>query len=218
MGFSHACEAQLCAMIVGTMHSQMTPADRTSTVSDIHGDQIQVDGQWYHAELIFGKSASQYIVGQVVDELARRSLPAAGRGANSAVEPDEMVSCTLYRGCSSNEMTEHKVAVFVEVMLGAGGWRDFPMIAGYVETVVASDVERCEALVAEGRSRVWLDELGWSRLVTPADIGTRYVHIDNGHHRMAAAAIASTQIEPINVPVADLRREEDSPRFMVMRP
>lgn len=49
-------------------------------------------------------------------------------------------------------------------------------------------------------------------------IGARYVHIDNGHHRMAAAAIASTQVGPILASVADRKREEEIPQFMSMQP
>lgn len=189
---------------------------RTNRVTDIHGDQIQVDGQWFHAERIFKKSASQYSVGQLVEELARPSLPRHSESM-SASGPDEMVGCALYRGCSSNETNERKTSDFVQVMLNAGGWGEFPMIAGYVETLDANDVEQCESLVAEDCANVWLFELGWSRLVTHSDIGTRYVHINNGHHRMAAAVIASEDIGQIFVPVADLRREEESARFISAR-
>lgn len=194
--------------------SVQTLTSKTNKVSDIHGDQIRVDGQWFHAERIFGKSASEYFVGQIVDELLS---PADGVDP-SPNEPDELVSCSLYRGCSSNIMDDRKTAAFVQAMLDAGGWGDFPMIAGYVETLDEHDVEQCASLVVEGRENVWLDELGWSRLVTHADIGTRYVQIDNGHHRMAAAAICSDRIGPVFVPVADIRREEDLPRFASMRP
>lgn len=187
--------------------------NNTHSVADIHGDQIQVNGQWFHAERIFGKPASQYRVGQLVEEMSQ-----ANNGDRSAVKPDELVCSALYRGCSSTEMNEHKLLAFVQVMLAAGGYGEFPMIAGYIETLDVNDVEQCKSLVAEDRTNVWLAELGWSRLVAHTDIGTRYVHIDNGHHRMAAAAIASTQLGPIFVPVADLRREEDLPRFMTSRP
>ena len=115
-------------------------------------------------------------------------------------------------------MTEHKILAFAEIMLSAFGWGKFPMISGYVETLDANDVQQCERLVAEGNTSVWLNELGWSRVVTSTDIGTRYAHIDNGHHRMAAAVIASAQLGPIFAPVADRKREEDLPRFMAMRP
>ena len=76
-------------------------------------------------------------------------------------EPDELVGCTLYRGCSANEMTEHKVLAFAEVMVSAGGWGKFPMISGYVETLDANDVKHCQQLVDEGNASVWLDEHGW---------------------------------------------------------
>lgn len=181
--------------------------NKTNRVADIHGDQILIDGQWFHAERVFGRCASQYIVGQRIDALAQPLAPVA------ALRPDEMVGCALYRGCSSNEMDEQKISAFVEFMLCAGGWGDFPMITGYVETLDEHDVEQCETLVSEGCTRVWIDELGWSRVVATADIGTRYVHIDNGHHRIAAAVIASGQLGQIFVPVADLKREEDQPRF-----
>lgn len=184
--------------------------NKTRRVCDIYGDQIQIDGQWFHAQRVFGKSASQYIVGQLVEELDKEAL--------SVVKPDEMVCCGLYRGCSSNEMTEEKIAAFVEAMLNAGGWGKFPMIAGYVETLDLQDVEHCKRLVAEDNTRVWLNELGWSRVVTSADIGTRYIHIDNGHHRMSAAVIASEQLGPVFVPVADLYCEQKSPPSIAMRP
>lgn len=188
--------------------------NKTRRVTDIHGDQVEVDGLWHHAERIFGKSAAEFVVGQVVQELELPLLPQHGGVSLSAVEPDELVSCDLYRGCSANEMTEHKVSTFAEIMVGSGGWGDFPMISGYVQTLDANDVEHCQQMVAEGNTNVWLTEFGWSRLVTKVDIGTRYVHIDNGHHRMAAAALASTQIGPIFIPVADRKVEEELPRFM----
>ena len=175
----------------------MSSAKMGNRVEDIYGHQVKVNGRWFHAELIFGRPASEY---------------------SSGLKPDEFVSCALYRGCSSNEMTDAKTAEFAQVMVNAGGWGQFPMIAGYVEVLHANDVEQCETLVAEGREHVWLLELGWSRLVSSADIGARYVHIDNGHHRMAAAAFASDRVGPILVPVADLRLEESSARFVAIRP
>jgi hypothetical protein len=186
-------------------------AGKSNLVSDIHGDQIQVDGQWFHAERVFGKPASQYVVGQPVEQLAHQVV-AEWR------EPDEFVSCGLYRGCSSNEMSEQKVAEFAEAMLQSRGWGAFPMISGYIETLDADDVAQCEALVAEGRSFIWLNEMGWSRIVTLADIGVRYVHIDNGHHRVAAAALVSRLVLGMVIPVADRRLEESQPRFSSMRP
>lgn len=191
---------------------------KTHCVNDIHGDQIEVDGQWYHAQRVFGKPADQYSLGQRVEQLAQ-----AGGIAPGPNTPDEWVSCELYRGCSSNAMTPSKADQFAQAMLSAGGWGAFPMITGYVEVLDTSDVEHCKDLVAQGRADVWTQELGWSRLVTAADLGARYVHIDNGHHRMAAAALASLQLRPVHgapiaVPVADLKREEDSPRFVGMKP
>ncbi len=183
-------------------------------VADIHGDQIQVDGQWYHAERIFGKRASDFTIGQLVEQLAQASLPLACRNPASSSQPDELVGSALYRSCSSNEMTESKIDTFAQVMLVAGGWGPFPMISCYVETLDADAVAQCEALAAEGRAEVWLSEMGWSRLVTNADIGTRYAHIDNGHHRMAAAAAVSAQLGAVLVPVADRRVEESQSHFM----
>lgn len=186
--------------------------NKTCRVSDVYGDQIEVDGQWFHAERIFGKPAMQFVVGQLVDELSQTSAPV------QAFEPDELVACALYRGCSSNEMNESKIAAFAEIMLSTRGWGKFPMISGYIETLDTNDVEQCDRLIAEGDAHLWLSELGWSRMITSADLGTRYVHIDNGHHRMAAASIASKEIGLIFVPVADRKREEDMPQFMTMRP
>ena len=196
----------------------MSSAKMGNRVEDIYGHQVKVNGRWFHAELIFGRPASEYSLGQLVEEFSKESASAAPDKASSGLKPDEFVSCALYRGCSSNEMTDAKTAEFAQVMVNAGGWGQFPMIAGYVEVLHANDVEQCETLVAEGREHVWLLELGWSRLVSSADIGARYVHIDNGHHRMAAAAFASDRVGPILVPVADLRLEESSARFVAIRP
>ena len=137
-------------------------------------------------------------------------------GANA--EPDEYVTSALFRGCSSNEMDPAKTEHFAAVMTEAGGWGPFPMVAGYIRAVEASDVAQCAELVEEGRSSIWLSELGWSRLLTDHDIGLRYVHLDNGHHRMSAAARASEALGPILVPVADLHREEQGPRYAAIRP
>lgn len=131
---------------------------------------------------------------------------------------DEHVFCELYRGCFSNEMDDTKVKRFAQVMLSAAGWGNFPMVAGRIETVEAHDVEQCEALLADGHISVWLNEFGWSRVVTRADVGTRYVHLENGHHRMAAAVVASKDVPGIRAPVFDLNAEETSPRFASLRP
>lgn len=181
------------------------------SVSDIHGEQVFVDGRWFHAQRVFGRPVTSFSIGDAVPELA----PAPRAPAR---EPDEWVACTLFRGCSSNEMSPDKVAKFSQAMIEAGGWGEFPMITGFIDEIEASDVAACADLVAGGSSSVWLSELGWSRLLDPSDIGRRYVQIDNGHHRMAAALIASVQVSDLRVPVADLRREEMGERFDVLRP
>lgn len=105
-------------------------------------------------------------------------------------------------------MSASKTTNFAKIMLNASGWGDFPLISGYVETLDANDVALCQSMQKEGSGDAWIYELGWSRLVTAADIGIRYVQIDNGHHRVKAAQIASELIGPILVPVADRHVEE----------
>lgn len=130
-------------------------------VVEIYGDQINVGGRWFHAERVFGRAAHEFAVGQALPEL---SAPAPDRRHASLMStPDELVGCRLYRGCSSNEMTQMKVDAFAQIMREVGGWGRFPMITGYVETLQASDVEHYASLAAEGREYIWLTELGWSR-------------------------------------------------------
>lgn len=186
-------------------------------VTEIYGDQICVAGRWFHAERVFGRPARDFAVGQPVPELAPApgKAPVSSRPLSTA---DEFVGCSLYRGCSSNEMCDKKLAAFAQTMIEAGGWGSFPLITGYVETIDSAHVEQYEGLVREGREHVWLTEYGWSRAVTRVDIGMRYVHVDNGHHRIAAAAIASVHVGQILVPVADLYREEADSWAMTSRP
>lgn len=180
----------------------------THCVSDIHGDQIEVDGRWYHANRIFGRPASAYSVGELVSQLAK--LADEVRRPAAAPQCDEFVSPGLYRGCSSNETDLRKVESFAQVMVDSGGWGAFPMVCGRVEVVDLGDLERCRELVSDGRADVWTNELGWSRTISSADVGVRYVHVENGHHRMAGAALAQTVLGEIAVPVYDLNREERS--------
>ncbi len=186
---------------------------KSHRVAEVYGDQVCVDGQWFHAERIFGRPAASFSVGDLVESLARSAPPLTARNA----EPDELVSCSLYRGCSSNEMDPAKVEAFSAVMIDASGWGAFPLVSGYVETVSRQDVSQCEQLLAEGRVHVWTSELGWSRLVTAQDLGARYVHLDNGHHRLAAACLASNHVGPIMAPVADRHVEEASAQFTPAR-
>ena len=126
----------------------------------------------------------------------RDTAIAPGKQHRADREADEHVSCALYRGCSFNEMTDSKVGMFAQAMLGAGGWGDFPMVACRVEV---------------------LGERGWSRVMTRADVGVRYVHVENWHHRIAAANVASESRGEIRAPVFDINVEEASPRFASMR-
>lgn len=179
----------------------------SNRVTDVHGDQILVDGRWYHAARVFGQPASTFVVGQEVEQLAAASSPKRSR------DPDEFVGSDLFRGCSANEMCREKVQRFAQAMIEHGGWGAFPNVSGYVETLSAAQVEECQRLVGEGREDVWTTEMGWSRLVSDADVGKRYVHIDNGHHRVTAAALASAHVGTIQVPVADRHTEEATGRF-----
>lgn len=181
---------------------------KTSRVTDIYGEQIQVDGQWYHAQRVFGRAASDYAIGELVLELGQAHEP------QSTPEPDEWVACDLFRESGANVTSADKIELFLAVMLEHQGWGPFPMVAGRVEVVTHDDVEQCMALHQSGHGHVWAVELAWSRPLAHQDVGKRYVHLENGHHRMHAALAATKRGLRIPVPVFDINREERGERFL----
>lgn len=180
---------------------------KTFLVTDVHGDQIQVDGQWYHAERIFSRAASEYAIGDLEPKLQEPVATPVTK------EPDEWVSCDLFRESGANVTSPEKIAEFRDAMRAADGWGSFPMVTGRIETVTMDDIGQCSSLALKGKEHVWLGELAWSRLITLRDLGRRYVHLENGHHRMHAGKALIKDGLRIRAPVFDLNREEESARF-----
>lgn len=167
-------------------------------VSDIYGDQIQVDGKWFHAERIFGFAASTFQVGDPVLQLLRHT-------ALIVDEHDEVISADLFRESGANITDPHKVERYAHAMREYGGWGTFPPCTGRVEVVTREMVERFNDLAASGHAH----ELGFSRALTESDVGRRYVHLENGHHRCHAAAQAG-----FDIPVIDLNLQEQGKDFI----
>jgi hypothetical protein len=186
-------------------HKLMQPQAQSSTsalaasapaVTDVYGDQIEVDGKWFHAQRIFGRPATSFAVGDLVAELAQPL------NTKKAPEPDEYVDSDLFRESGANvSHTPEKIAQYAAAMAEYGGWGKFPMVAGRVVTIDAGDVERYEELDAKGIA--W--ELAYSRPLTRADIGRRIVHLENGHNRSYAAARHGYKI-----PTYDMELDEQS--------
>ena len=167
-------------------------------VSDVYGDQIQVNGTWFHAERIFGRPASTYGVGDSVPQLAE------GKRARIE-EPDEVVSSDLFRESGANITDERKLEAYAQAMREYGGWGDFPPCVGRVEVVFEADVDRFEEMAESGTAH----ELGFSRALERNDVGRRYIHLENGHHRSYAA-----QQSGIGIPVFDLNVQERGRDFI----
>lgn len=167
-------------------------------VSDVHGEQIQVDGKWFHAERVFGFAASTYQIGDMVPQLRQQ----AGLRID---EHDEVVLADLFRESGANLTDPEKVERYAEIMREYGGWGMFPPCTGRVEVVTREMVERFDELAAAGHAH----ELGFSRALTDADVGRRYVHLENGHHRSHAAAQAG-----FDIPVIDLNLQEQGADFV----
>jgi hypothetical protein len=164
-------------------------------VADIFGDQIQVDGNWFHAERIFRRPASSFAIGDCVPELAQSNTP------QKQAEPDEYVPSSLFRESGANATCPTKVAEYASAMAAYGGFGKFPMVTGRVCVIDHADVDRYEELDALGIAH----ELAYSRPLTRADVGRRIVHLENGHHRAHAAAR-----HEFDIPVYDMELEEQS--------
>lgn len=85
---THIEEEQSDASIAGSK-SGFIGSD-APVVQDIVGDQIQANGQWYHAERIFGKPASEFKIGDKVAALGKSTIPpmpfvtsATGKGSTA---------------------------------------------------------------------------------------------------------------------------------------
>ncbi len=175
--------------------SDMGGTDKKGKVSDVYKDQIKVNGQWFHAQRIFGKPASSYKVGDTVIELA------TGAAKKKDAAPDEYVDSDLFRESGANvSHTEEKIAEYAAAMEAYGGWGKFPMVAGRISTITEDEVERYSDYESNG----YASDLAYSRPITKADIGRRIVHIENGHNRAYAAARLG-----IKIPVYDMQKEED---------
>lgn len=172
-------------------------------VSDIYGEQIQVGEQWFHAERIFGRAACTFIIGQPVPELqAARPAPATNKSASD--DADEWVQCDLFRESGANITDSAKIERYAQDMLAYGGWGSFPLVTGRIHCVTHADVERYQELDAQGHAH----ELAWSRQLRPHDVGTRYIHLENGHHRAHAARALTLLGHTLSMPAYDLEREE----------
>lgn len=176
-------------------------------VEDIFGEQVKVDGRWYHAERIFGRPTDSFEIGKPVPELAQ------GGAKDRAADPDIVLAPDLFRENGANITSQTKVDAYLDAMRGYGGWGTFPPVSGYVETLTMLDVQRFQELKAQGCH----SELGWSREITVADVGRRYVHLTEGHHRSHAGMRYQQEGGVILVPVYDLAVEESCSRYMVCR-
>ena len=188
------------AFIRGKNEAVTNPKDvvgnQGGRVDDIYGDQIKVNGQWFHAERIFGRPAASFNVGEMLPQLARTSPEE--KGATELA--DEVVTSNLFRESGANvSHTPETIAKYAKAMKKYGGWGKFPPIYGRVETVTSDDVER----YAEWDKAGYAHELVYSRPLTIKDIGKRIVQIENGHNRAYAAAELG-----INIPVVDGNVEE----------
>jgi hypothetical protein len=165
----------------------------TGIVTDVYGEQIQADGQWFHAERLFGRPATTFKIGETIQALVQDHKP-------SAPAPDEYVDSDLFRESGANvSHTPEKIARFASAMDEYGGWGEFPMVAGRVVTIEESDLDRYNDYALKG----WAHELTYSRPLTPADLGRRIVHLENGHNRSYAAASRGFKI-----PVFDIEKQE----------
>lgn len=174
-------------------------------VVDIYGEQIQVGGQWFHAERIFGRAASTFTVGQPVPELqSARPAPATNKKASD--DADEWVQCDLFRESGANVTEPTKIERYAQDMIAYGGWGSFPLVTGRIHCVTQADVDRYQELAELGQAH----ELAWSRTLRSQDVGTRYIHLENGHHRAHAARLLNLRLRghPIEMPAHDLEREE----------
>lgn len=164
-------------------------------VEDVYGDQIRVNGQWYHAERVFGRPAGDFSTGDIIKELAVDTAKPKGQPA-----PDEVVQSGLFRESGANvSHSDEKIARYAEAMRDYGGWGTFPLVYGRVETLTRQDVMDYRRAERGGYAR----ELGYSRPITVQDVGLRYVHLENGHNRSYAAKLAGFDIH-----VADAHLEE----------
>lgn len=183
---------------------------QSNVVSDVYGDQIEVDGKWYHAERIFGRAASTFSVGQEVVALSK----SAPQILNNK-EPDEHVSIDLWRESGANITSPDKVLEYADSMRQYGGWGKFPPASGRVYTVEAHDVEHYLACQSNGHE----GELAWSRPLSLNDIGLRYLRIEEGHHRAHAARLLFLDGYTFSMPAFDFERQEqsDPDRYSGMR-
>lgn len=156
-------------------------------VEEVWGDQVRVNGRWYHAERVLGRPVATFAVGEPVPELAGDigrpviDVPVVFDPYLVEVEAD------LYRGNPDNVYDMGRVESFMQAMLSQGGWGSFPPALGYIQTVTLEDVLSCAAATLLGGEGSWLSERGWSRLLRPSDVGRQYVQLVEGHHRCAAA-------------------------------
>lgn len=172
-------------------------------VEDIYGDQVQVEGRWYHAQRIFGRPVSSFVLGMLVPELAKKAPLASPT-------PDEWLQPDLFRESGANITMQSKVDEFFAAMKAYGGWGEFPPVSGYINTLDEADLERYEHLKDLGHEH----ELGWSRPISQADLGRRYPHLTEGHHRCHAALRYHLDGCNVLVPIFDLAAEEQLPRYV----
>lgn len=180
------------------------------TVEEVYGEQIRVAGQWYHAERIFGRKASNYRPGDLVPQIAQGTPRAAHQ------PPDEWLAPDLFRESGANITPHADVERYLQAMIEYGGWGAFPPVSGRVEEVTLDDIERCASLVAQREEHIWTGELAWSRTITQADLGRRYLHIEEGHRRMHAASRLLAMGYAVQAAVFDFNFQErvgESERF-----
>lgn len=169
----------------------------SGVVTDIYLEQIEVDKQWFHAERIFGRPASTFKVGDVVEGLN-------GKSKTTAHAPDEYVDSCLFRESGANvSHTAETIIQFAEAMEAYGGWGEFPPIAARIVTITKEDVDRYEEFEKAGCA----SELAYSRPLSVADIGRRIAHIENGHNRAYAAARCGIAIAVYDLLLQDKANE-----------
>ena len=169
-------------------------------ITDIFEEQIEVNGQWFHAERVFGKPAEQFSIGDTVGIDAEIKQFDTG-------EITETASSDLFQESGANITDEQKINRFVEIMDEQGGWGDFPPITGVIQTVTKEDVEN----YSEAEKGTLEGELAYSRPLTENDIGTEFVQIENGHHRAYAAAKLGLEIPVIDPSKGPQFAQADTP-------
>lgn len=166
------------------------------TVQEVYGEQVRIGLAWFHAERVLGRPVHDFTLGEVVESILapQKRTPV---GAESA---DEMVGSDLFQESGANvSHTPEKIEAFANAMRDQGGWGAFPLVAGRLSTIEQHHIDRYRELETLGCAH----ELAYSRPLQAADLGRRYVQIENGHNRAYAARLLG-----LDIPVFDLNRDE----------